>query len=366
MLKGSLRLARSIVFKAPLFCIFRVTSRCNFTCKMCSVWRHGNKKHELSLAEVEKLGKILKKLNISIIALGGGEPLMREDLVEIVKILNKDFTVRMQTNSVLATESKVKALAKAGLKGVTVSLDTLNPQKQDRICNSKGVWYKIIETMSLFSQILPKRGSLLISNAVASKLNIGELPRLATFVNKLGYSAMFLPIILSASEKHDYTFRDYAPNLAFSKEDHPLIDSIYGELTEMKHKGVDIANSFPFLRESASFLKKNFHWNCDAAGLYFHVDSDGSFLPCTEITKTSSFFDEGFVDKFNSKEFKKIVREKIKSCPGCLQACQFETSKLIHDPSVFFERLRTMIRLALKKRKCLDYQEAIKYADFNI
>lgn len=363
MFKGSLRLLKSVVFKAPLFCIFRVTSSCNFACKMCSVWRHGDRKHELSLAEVEKLGKILKKLNISIITLGGGEPFMREDIVEIVKILNKNFTVRMQTNSVLATESKIKALAGAGLKGVTVSLDSLNPQKQDSICNSKGAWYKIIEMMTLFSQILPKRGRLMFSNAVVSKLNIHEVPRLAAFVNKIGYLAMFLPILLSTSEKHDDTFRDYAPDLAFSKEDYPLIDSIYGELTEMKRRGIGIANSFPFLKESASFLKRNFHWKCDAARLYFHIDSDGSFLPCTEIGKTSSFLQDGFIDKFHSGEFKKIVEEKIRNCPGCLQACQVETSKLMHDPSVFFEKFRTVIKLALQKRNCLDYQEAIKYAD---
>lgn len=358
-----IRFLNSLAFKKPLFSIFRVTNRCNFTCKMCGVWKQGNKNTELSLVEIEKLGRILKKLNISIIALGGGEPFLREDLPEIVKILSKDFTVRMQTNAVLATESKVKALAKAGLKGVSISLDTLSPQKEDYICNSKGVWYKIIEKMLLFSRILPKRGSLLLSNAVVSRLNIGELPRLTAFVNKLGYSAVFLPVLLSESQKHNYAFRDYAADFAFRGEDYALIESVYQELIDMKKKGYQISNSFPFLRESAVFLKKNFHWKCDAAGLYFHVGPDGSFLPCTELRKTGSLFDDRFVDKFYSKDFRKLINNMIKGCPSCMQPCQVEVSKIMHNPGVFLEKTITTLRLASRNRKSLNYQEAIKYAE---
>lgn len=366
MLKQSIRFLRTLIRKKPIFTIFRVTNRCNLTCGMCSVWKHGDKSQELNLNEIAGLGKILKKLNISIVNLGGGEPFMREDLVEIVKILNKDFNVRMQTNATLANEEKIRKLIKAGLKGVSISLDTLNPQKQDCICNAKNSWYKTIENMILFAKIMPRRGSLLLSNAVVSKLNIQELPQLVLFVNKLGYSAVFLPILLSEKKDHSYTFRDFAPAMGFTKEDYPLIDRVYNELITMKGDGCDITNSFSFLKESKIFLKKNFRWKCDATRLYFHIDADGSFLPCTELRSNYSLFDNNFIEKFNSLEFRTKMQEEIAKCPGCLQPCQVEISKIMHNPTVFLEKARVCLRLSLKKRSYLDYDGAVKYADFNI
>lgn len=366
MIREANRFLKSLILKEPIFTIFRVTDRCNLTCRMCSVWRHGDKKRELTLGQIEELARILDKLNISIVTLGGGEPFMREDLADIVKIFSRRFSVRMQTNSTLATEEKIRKLVEAGLGGVTISLDTLNPKKQDYICNLKDTWYKTLEKMVLFSRLMPRRGSLLLANAVVSKMNIHELPQLAIFMNKLGYSAVFLPVLLSEKQGHNYTFRDYAPEMAFTKEDHPLIERIYGELIAMKRKGYDITNSFSFLKESAIFLKRNYRWKCDAARLYFHIDSDGSFLPCTELISEYSFFDKGFVEKFHSDEFRNKMQEKINACPGCMQPCQVEISKIMHEPKVLIEKARTCLRLNLRNRKCLEYEEALKYADFNI
>lgn len=363
MINCAVRVLKSFLIKKPIFCIFRVTSRCNLTCRMCSVWRHGDKAHELSLEKIEELGKILKKLNISIVNLGGGEPFLREDLVEIVKILSKNFNVRMQTNAILATEEKIKKLVKAGLKGVSISLDTLSPVKQDYICNSKGTWYKTIEKMVFFSRLMPRRGSLLLSNAVVSKLNIEELPKLAIFANKMGYSAVFLPVLLSEKENHNYTFRDYAPKLGFRKDDYPLIERIYAELIEMKKKGHDITSSIPFLKDSVLFFKGNHRWRCDAGSLYFHVDSDGSFIPCTELKRSGSFFEKDFVNKFFSREFRNAIMEKVARCPGCMQPCQAEITKTVHDPEVLAEKSIAVLRFSLRKRNFLEYEEAIKYAN---
>lgn len=331
---------------------------------MCSVWKHGDTGHELSLAQIRELAGILKKLNISIVTLGGGEPLLREDIVEIVEIFSKDFDVRLQTNATLANEQQIRALVKAGIKGVSISLDTLNPEKQDYICGPGNTWYSTVEKMILFSKLMPKRGCLLLANTVVSKLNIHELPQIALFVNKLGYSAVFLPVLLAHEAAHDYMFRGHAPKMAFSEEDYPLIDSTYAELTRMKKNGVEITNSISFLAESARFLKKNFHWKCDAGRLYFTVDSDGSFLPCTEIDKTGHLFEEGFVNNFNSPEFKAIVDRKIACCPSCMHPCQVEISKIMHDPMVFMEKAGAILKLNSRARKCMEYAVAVTYADF--
>ncbi len=364
MLRYGNRIFKSKFLGRPFFCTLRVTSRCNLRCRMCSVWKHGNRKGEISLEKIRELKDIFKKLNISVVNLGGGEPLLREDLAEIVKIFSKDFEVRVQTNSLLANEEKIKELVKAGLKGVSISLDTLNPKKQDYICNLRGIWYEIIEKMVLFSKLMPN-DALLLSNAVVSKLNINELPKLTVFTNKIGFTAGFGPVLLSEKKDHNYIFRDYAPNLTFEESDYPIIEKSYNEVIKMKKEGYQIFNSTKFLKESIKFFKKDHRWKCDAGRLYFLIDYDGSFLPCTELSKVGSIFDENFIKKFNSKDFKKTIAEKVAHCPNCMHPCYVESSKFIHDSAVSFDKFKVLLNLTFKKRNFLEYEDAIKYADFN-
>ncbi len=333
---------------------------------MCSVWRHSNKKGEMTLEQITELADILKKLNITIVNLGGGEPFLREDLIDIVIIFKKYFNVRMQTNSLLASEKKIQQLAKAGLDGVSISLDTLNPKKQDYICNRENTWYQIIKNLTLFSQIFPNKGSILLANTVVSRQNIHELPRLTAFVNKIGFHSSFVPVLLSNKRDPNSPFRDYAPELAFGNQDFPLIERTYQKLIKMKKNGYCIANSDSSLRESAIFLKKNYHWKCDAGKLYFHIDYDGSFLPCAELPRMGSIFDKDFHDKFHSKELQESIAEKIKYCPGCMHPCYKENSGLVNNPIEFLDKFKIWLNLSLKKRDFLEYEEAIEYADFDV
>lgn len=64
--------ARSLLFKEPLYCRFRITDRCNFRCPMCKAWKRGSKDNELDLDKIRLLANILKKSNLSLVNIGGG------------------------------------------------------------------------------------------------------------------------------------------------------------------------------------------------------------------------------------------------------------------------------------------------------
>lgn len=75
---------------------FRITSKCQFNCKFCLATR-GFK--DLNLKLLIKIFNKLKKAGIKSILLCGGEPLIRKDIVEILKTLKKkDFTIFLDTN----------------------------------------------------------------------------------------------------------------------------------------------------------------------------------------------------------------------------------------------------------------------------
>lgn len=111
-----------------------VTDRCNFRCVYCmpkEVFgsRYTFLPHEqiLTYEEIARLARIFVSLGVKKIRLTGGEPLVRKDLPALVAMLSQipDIDLTMTTNGALLPRF-AKPLKDAGLKRVTVSLDSLD------------------------------------------------------------------------------------------------------------------------------------------------------------------------------------------------------------------------------------------------
>ena len=111
-----------------------VTDRCNFRCVYCMPKEVFGKDFQflpraeiLTFEEIEHLVRIFVSLGVQKIRLTGGEPLVRRDLERLVEKLAQvgDLDLTLTTNGSLLAQ-KAKALAAAGLKRVTVSLDSLD------------------------------------------------------------------------------------------------------------------------------------------------------------------------------------------------------------------------------------------------
>jgi len=105
-----------------------VTDRCNLRCRYCMpeenyVWLP--RRSILSFEETDRLVKVFAGIGVSKVRLTGGEPLLRHDLDEIA----------LTTNGVLLADHAVMLKA-AGLHRVTVSLDTLRPERMQAFARS--------------------------------------------------------------------------------------------------------------------------------------------------------------------------------------------------------------------------------------
>ncbi len=122
-------------FKRPLRDLrISVTDRCNFRCVYCMPKEVFGKDFQfldraqiLSFEEIERLVRIFVGLGVEKIRLTGGEPLVRRNIEHLVEMLAKvsDLDLTLTTNGSLLA-SKAQALRDAGLKRVTVSLDSLD------------------------------------------------------------------------------------------------------------------------------------------------------------------------------------------------------------------------------------------------
>ena len=125
-----------------------VTDRCNFRCQFCMpthpVWLPHSE--ILTFEETRRVASLFVSMGVENIRLSGGEPLMRRDIEELVKLLGEIPGVQqfsMTTNGFLLAE-KAAALKRAGLKGITVSLHSLKPERFSQITGG-GPYEKVID-----------------------------------------------------------------------------------------------------------------------------------------------------------------------------------------------------------------------------
>jgi cyclic pyranopterin phosphate synthase len=115
-----------------------VTDRCNLRCQYCMpeeeyVWLP--REDLLTFEEIRGLVDIFSELGVDKVRLTGGEPLLRKDLPTLVSMLAANprlHDLAMTTNGILLTEH-AQALYDAGLHRVTISLDTLRPERFKRL-----------------------------------------------------------------------------------------------------------------------------------------------------------------------------------------------------------------------------------------
>jgi GTP 3',8-cyclase len=111
-----------------------VTDRCNLRCQYCMpeeeyLWLPRN--DILSFEEIAYLVDVFADLGVDKVRLTGGEPLLRKDVHRLVGMLSTGARIRdlaLTTNGILLAEQG-EALRAAGLHRVTVSLDTLRPER---------------------------------------------------------------------------------------------------------------------------------------------------------------------------------------------------------------------------------------------
>jgi GTP 3',8-cyclase len=120
-----------------------LTDRCNFRCVYCMPaeglpWVP--KREVLTYEEIIRVARLFIGLGVHTIRLTGGEPLMRQDvdvLVAGLSALHPDLDLSMTTNGFFLPD-KVERLVAAGLKRINVSLDSLRPDRFERMARRDG------------------------------------------------------------------------------------------------------------------------------------------------------------------------------------------------------------------------------------
>ena len=220
-----------------------VTDRCNFRCQYCMpeegmVWM---KKNELlTFEEIERTVQIVARLGVSKIRLTGGEPLMRKELpllVEKIARVPEIDDIALTTNGYFLTEQAVD-LYNAGLKRITVSMDSLDASKFAEVTR-RDYFNKVWTGLDLL-QALPI-GPIKINVVLMRGVNDDEIEKFAGLARTRPFIIRFIEYMpIGAGDGWAYS------KVVPTREIIARIEENFPKLVPVEYHGAQPADRFRF------------------------------------------------------------------------------------------------------------------------
>ena len=301
---------RSLTPDRPYHVQWMLTRKCNYRCKGCNVWREQDAR-ELSAEEIKKGLEILRKLGVVEVVLSGGNPLLRDDINEIIEYASRLFVTTIYDNGSMAAE-KIDTLRKADL--VAISIDSLDPEKNDYIRGVKGSLKKAMETV----ETLHEEGISVAVTPTISQLNLYEIIDFTEYFLKKGIPLWYCLYSYDSSEGSEQLFKIGKKSDEFQISDRKAMVELCDNLIKMKEKHSKILMTTEVLEAVRNLYSGRRTWKCRALRNFFVIDHLGRVASCHVHNSVASIFD--LLKVWNSAEFN-ALRKINSECTKCTYLC---------------------------------------------
>jgi radical SAM protein len=178
------RSVRGVRYASPFIIFWELTRACMLACKHCRA-KAMKKRHpkELTTDECFEVIQQLSEFETKpLIVFTGGDPLMREDLVDVIKHASRNgFRVAIAfSGTELASEEKLAELKKAGVARIAVSIDGGSEESHDRFRGVRGTFRMSLDVIEVAKDL----GIPFQVNTTVTRENISELPEIASLCIK--------------------------------------------------------------------------------------------------------------------------------------------------------------------------------------
>jgi MoaA/NifB/PqqE/SkfB family radical SAM enzyme len=253
----------------PIVVSFEVTDSCNCFCQHCD---HGGPKDNSLNLKPADYRRYMNVLNPCVVQVSGGEPLLRRDIVDVVRNLKSDSGlpfIIFVSNWALMTESMYLALREAGVDEFCVSLD-FPDDRHDQFRKHPGLYKHL-------NNLIPKLAALgyddiLMNNCITAE-NVNEINAIADKAREWGVNVNY-----SAYSPRRTGCRDYF------LESPEQLDILRNQLNGIKTR---MASS-RFISTTESTLDATLHYfetggasGCKAGLRWLVVTAHGDLQPCS-------------------------------------------------------------------------------------
>jgi len=311
-LEKAARIARcSLLPNRPYHVQWMLTRKCNYRCEGCNVWRDQNVE-ELSTDKIKEGLNVLKELDVMEIVFSGGAPLLRDDIDEILEYASRYFITTVYDNGSLA-EKKIDALQNVDF--VAISLDTLDPAKNDYAKGIKGAWNKAMKTI----ETLHENGVSVSISPTISQLNLHEIVDLTKYFTQKEIPVWYCLYSYDGDVDSNQLFKIGKKNDELEIVDREGMVKLCDTLIEMKKQSGYVLITTKTLEAIKRLYGEGKRtWKCRALQNFFMIDHLGRVAGCHLRSPVASIFD--LPNVWNSQRLN-ILRRNYSECAKCTYLC---------------------------------------------
>ena len=280
----------------PIVVSFEVTDSCTCSCRHCD---HGGPRDDSRNLKPRDFRRYMKVLRPCVVQLSGGEPLLRDDLVEIVhNIKSKSglpYTILVSSWS-LMTQERYLELREAGVDQFSVSLD-FPDERHDEFRSYPGLYEHL-------SELVPRVARLghddIVLNSCITSENVTEINAMADKAREWGVN-----ICYSAYSARRTGCQDLFLN---SPEQLAILNRGLDQVEARRDNSNWVVNSTSTLDATRRYFEKGGAPGCTAGLRFLVVTADGMLQPCSMQFK-----------RYPLTEQARMVREftRTNTCDAC-------------------------------------------------
>ena len=165
----------------PALVSWNLTKKCNLACPHCYLDAGEEAADELSTEECLGLVDEMRDLGTEMLILTGGEPLLRRDIYDIAsRASSAGMWVVMGTNGVLVNEHVAGKMVECGVKGVGISIDSVDSEKHDAFRGGPDAWKYSVRALD----ICRLHGLEVLVQSTVTRENLHEVDALVRFARE--------------------------------------------------------------------------------------------------------------------------------------------------------------------------------------
>ena len=309
------------MIQKPKYCCWVLTYKCMFECQMCRIWNINFDDHnETLLADKKKFVTGLADFvdeNFEF-HLSGGEPLLSDDLIPLLRHINKHrFRTNLVTNGWLVDDYMLQQLQDAGLSSLTFSLDGMNAATHDFLRGVKGSFQRIMSAIEMAERIKSDLDLSIIT--LINGYNLDEVLALTDWVEHhpilkmISFQVVTQPF---SDDRNDRWFEE-EQNKFLWPQDLEKTAKIFEQLKSLRENGAKIgnnANQFDafknYFKDPNKFLKKV---RCSMGDYEFHIDPFGKMFFCNNTEPIGNITKDNLPDVWKDDKTQK-TRDKVYKC----------------------------------------------------
>lgn len=325
---------RPFVPGAPFQVVWDVTYACNLKCQHCYAQAGKVSRDELTHEEALRVVDKLATMGIPILALSGGEPLVRPDILEITRRgADNGMYVSIATNGTLITKEKAKQMKDAGVSYLQISVDGADAQTHDSFRGIPGAFDRTIQGV----KNAVAEGFFVNIATTATKKNLTQIPKIIDLCDSLGVNWFMAYNFVPTGRGKFIVENDLSPQ---ERED--LLVMMYNR---MKDTDIEILTTAPQYARIALqncgqggpavvpthfsnpqvngslFNLTEFIGGCGAGRFYMAIRANGNIEPCVFFPlKVGNVRTDDLEDIWKNNEVFRDLRDKDnlkESCGSC-------------------------------------------------